>query len=502
MPQGQGAEDVGCLAMDTAPPEPLAQKSFLFAFLIFFSVTVLWVGAVPMYGTPDEPAHMVRAAGIVRGQVDGVRGEDNKVRYEVPSIFVSEPGCYAFKNTQTADCLNIPADEGDAQVVSTADSYPPLFHLIIGSPTLLTGGLKSLYLMRLANALVCSLLLTVALRNVALLARRGAVAIGMAVSITPMVLFLSGPANPSGLAATAGLAIWTAALVLMDRSVSRPIVTSAGFLSVPFCVLILSRRDGLLWGGAIVLVLLAVVPWKRVVEIFRHAGSWLWASLIGLSALVQYTVWGGGNASGFEKGSEAAGGGHGAEAFAQTYAYLWQAVGVMGWLDTRMPSVVYHGWWIGIGGLIVASFVVGSRRHIAALVFAIVLLVGFTTLIGWVRFPYFQGRYYLPFAVGIPLLAGTAIANSDFSTISPRLMRVALGGLFVLHQLSFAQQLRRYAVGYKGSWFFAFDHQWSPTPGPIWLFLLGYFVASGLMLMMVANVGSTGRDAPGVIEAA
>ena len=88
-------------------------------FATFFFVFALWSAAVPMYGTPDEPAHMVRAAGIVRGQVDGDLNEDRRYTYDVPAILNSQPGCYAFKKEATADCLVIPADVGEASVVST-----------------------------------------------------------------------------------------------------------------------------------------------------------------------------------------------------------------------------------------------------------------------------------------------------------------------------------------------------------------------------------------------
>lgn len=454
-------------------------------FFSFFLVLGLWAGAVPMFGTPDEPAHMVRAAGIVRGQVNGERGEDNRVRFLVPAILASHPGCYAFKPEQTADCLDIPDDTGETLVATTASEYPPFFHLVTGLPTLVSSGLRSLYFMRLANAAVCAALLTMALGNIKLMPRRGPVAVAMAVALTPMVLFLSGPVNPSGIAATSGVAIWTAALVLGEKTSTRSMAWSAAAFGVPVCILLMTRRDAILWGGAIAITLAITIPWKRIVEIAGQRIVWVWSSVIVATAAAQYFLWTGENASGF---SEASPGGAGDEAFGRGFRYLWEAVGIMGWIDTSMPSVVYHGWWLLLAGLVLGVLVVAAPRDVVAILVSIVLLLGLTTLIGSVRYPYFQGRYYLPFAVGIPIIAGNSIARAGHYMISKRGTRVVLGWIFILHQLSFAQQIRRYAVGVSGTWNFAFDHQWSPTPGPIWLFLVSYFIATGSMMMLFARV--------------
>ncbi len=464
------------------------------AFLIFFGVITLWSGAVPMFGTPDEPAHMVRAAGIVRGQLAGDRGDDNQMYFDVPAILGDGIPCYSFKPEQSADCLSVPADKDEQKVISTAGSNPPLFHVVTGLPTLLTSGLLSLYLMRTANAVMCAGLLTAALQNIAFLKRPGPVAFGMAVSLTPMVLFLSGPLNSSGVAATSGLAIWTAVLVLLDDESPRRISRSAAAFAIPFCVLLLSRRDGLLWGAAIVLIVLIVTPWPRMKNILQIRTIWVWSAIISLVAGTQSLLWGNQNASGFASAGEASGGGSAKSAFDVEINYLYEAIGHLGWLDTRLPPIVYLGWAFAIFGMFFGAIAVGSRRNVLAVVGAVVLVIGLTLYIGSVRFPYFQGRYYLPFAVGIPLLAGHTIASAGYHHVPRRVLAIGLGWLFLLHQLAFAQLLRRYSVGSSGPWNFVFAHRWSPTPGPIWTFLLAYFIASIAMLAMIGSVALSGSN--------
>lgn len=462
--------------------------------LVFFGVIALWSGAVPMFGTPDEPAHMVRAAGLVRGQLDGEIREDNKSYFEVPAILSSGIPCYAFKPEQSADCLNVPADKGMTMVASSAGGNPPFFHAVTGLPTLVTSGLLSLYFMRAANGLMCATLLTLALRNVAILKRPGPVAFGFAVSLTPMVLFLSGPVNSSGVAIASGMAIWTAVLVLLDANSPRPVDKSAIAFAVPFCILLLSRRDGTLWGASIVLIVLILVPWQRLKEILRVRSVWAWSGVIALTVGAQSVLWGNESASGFSSAGQASGGSAKA-AFNVEINYLYEAIGRLGWLDTRLPAIVYLGWALAIFGMVFGAVAVASRRDAFAVVGAVFLVIGLTVYIGSVRFPYFQGRYYLPFAVGIPLLAGNAITAAGYHRVPRRVLVIGLGWLLFLHQLAFAQQLRRYAVGSTGSWNFVFDHRWSPTPGPIWAFLLAYLAASMAMMTLIAAVALSGGDA-------
>ncbi len=462
------------------------------AFLIFFGVISLWSGAVPMFGTPDESAHMVRAAGIARGQLTGERGDDNRTYFKVPTILGEGSPCYSFKPEQSAECLDVPPDNGEGKLASTAGSNPPFFHAVTGLPTLVSSGLMSLYLMRTANALVCAGLLTAALRNVTLLKRPGPVALGMAVSVTPMVLFLSGPLNSSGFAATAGLAIWTAVLVLLDEESPRKVSHSAAAFAIPFCVLLLSRRDGNLWGAAIALTLLVLVPWQRLKELLQERTVWAWSGVIGLATAAPFFLWGNASASGFAAGGVASGGGSAKNAFNLEIHYLYEAIGFMGWLDTQMPPVVYLGWWFAIFALVFGAIAVASRRNVLAVVGAILLAVGLTVYIGSVRLPYFQGRYYLPFVVGIPVMAGHAIAAAGYHRVPKRVLAIGLGSLFFLHQLAFAQQIRRYAVGSHGTWYFVLNHRWSPTPGPIWAFLLAYLVASGAMMLLIGSVALSG----------
>lgn len=467
----------------------------LVSFAVFFSVLCLWVGAAPMFATPDETAHMVRATSLVHGN-SVIRGEDKVLRFEVSEILDSHTNCYAFMPEQTADCLDIAADEGSVLVSSSAGTYPPLFHLIIGAPRLVSSGLKSLYFMRLANAMACAAFLTLALANIRQLPRRSPVVVGLAVGITPMVLFVSGPASSSGIATTAGLAVWTAGMVLLEEKCTRSIAASSVALAVPLCAMLLTRRDSLMWGGAMVVVLVAYAPWKRVKDLLAERAALMAVAVVGAAAAAQYLIWTGENAAGFNNAGKVGGTGDAGKAFADTVGYLWQAIGVLGWLDTPLPDPVYYSWWGALLALFLGSMAVASFRSNFSVVLAVTLLLGLTTYIGSVRYPYFQGRYYMPFAIGIPVLAGAAISKGKIPTIPRRSMFVVLGWLYLMHQVAFWQHLRRYSVGAHGTWLFAIDSQWSPPGAPNWVYLLGYAVTTGAMMWLFANAAYGAMPTP------
>ena len=114
-------------------------------FVVAFTLLFLVIGAqsigTPRGAGPDEPAHLVRAGGLVRGDVFGSElGDQDAIRsFDVPSwIGRPDPGCYAFRPDVPASCASI--TDWDGPVVSTAGSYQVWAHLLPGLGTLLPGG--------------------------------------------------------------------------------------------------------------------------------------------------------------------------------------------------------------------------------------------------------------------------------------------------------------------------------------------------------------------------
>ena len=88
----------------------VGRRSWWASFALFSLLGLLWATALPLFGSPDEPAHVTRAVSVARGewigkQIPGLTGGWRRV--DVPQVVVSgnDVGCFAFKNAVTAACL-------------------------------------------------------------------------------------------------------------------------------------------------------------------------------------------------------------------------------------------------------------------------------------------------------------------------------------------------------------------------------------------------------------
>jgi FtsH-binding integral membrane protein len=119
----------------------------------------------------------------------------------------------------------------------------------------------------------------------------------------------------------------------------------------------------------------------------------------------------------------------------------------------------------------------------------------FAQAVGWAT-GHWQGRYALAFAVGVPLLATMSLErDGPGARLSASLLPVGLAiALGVASVFAFAQNLRRYTVGYDGHVWYFLDPQWSP-PGGALLITVGFTVAMGLTIAWLLT-GTTQDAAP------
>jgi hypothetical protein len=151
-----------------------------------------------------------------------------------------------------------------------------------------------------------------------------------------------------------------------------------------------------------------------------------------------------------------------------------QMIGYFGWLDTQSPALTYVLWTAGLGFLVLVALALARRRQVAALliVTAAIVVVPLTlesAVFGSAGGAAWQGRYGLPLAVGVPIVAAMAIASSGRGRqlAEPRLFIGAGVMLVVAHILAFAQNLRRYTVGADGEIQFWRHPHWSPPLSPL-----------------------------------
>lgn len=415
----------------------------------------MWALANPIFASPDEPSHMVRAQGIIKG--------DFKEPYLTDGLPVSQVDCMSFKWDVTADCMNMKWGNPDTLQGSSTDTYPPLFHILAGIPTLFAHGLTGAYTMRIWLALLCSSMLAWAGTLLWLRRPHFWTLGGLVAATTPTVVFTSGTVNPSGLTAAFSALIWASGLNL-----TLPTAGTVGRASrVTFIISVilfpLLRRDALAWELLILLILGTTLGRDRIKELCKDKlvlGS-LFLTLANM--IFVWFAWSGTATDSFVSNSAVHGGGSWTSALGSLYTKILEMLGWFGWLDSPMTSETFVLLLCTLSSVIGIAALGGRKGEARTVVISFITLMSVPIIIGAVRYPYVQGRYLFPIWIGCMLLSGQALTTSQLPLkLSKRLFTLVMTCLTVVQFFAFAQNLRRYAVGRSGTWKFYENSNWHP----------------------------------------
>jgi hypothetical protein len=479
------------------------------AFVLCAALSGLWAVATPPFASPDEPAHAIRAAAVARGELKGTETHgvpgvrDGAVFYRVPKVFsrADDVGCFAFKRDTSASCLYLGHPSGTARVATTAGNYPPAYYLLVGLPSRPFNSSISLYVMRLVSVLLAAALLASAIATLDRFARPRLMALGVAVAVTPMVLFLGGTVNPNAVEIAAAIAAWISVVAIASEAgrgaVDSRLVVRA---TVALGILSLTRTISPLWVVAIVAAGLMLAGWSATRGLLRARAVQIGAGVVALSVLAQlaWTQY----ANPLASAESTSANGLSSYFIRRTVigngADLYRGmIGVFGWLDTPSPFGVTVLWTLVLGLVVVLGLAVATRREVVVLSGLLVLTVIVPIVAGVVEAHsngfFWQGRYTLPLAVGVPIVAAAAAARSSLgSTLPSRLPIIGVGLLALCHVTDFAQALRRYTVGYDGGIMFWSHAQWSPPVGALWL-TLGFVVVVAAFAVWLVGPGADDR---------
>ena len=470
----------------------------LMLFILVAGLISTWALAMPRSVGPDEPGHLVRSGALVRGDLDGrdLFTEGSSKGFELPShIGFPDPGCFAFDERTPSTCVNklVQAD-GEIMLGTKAASYPIWGHLAAGLGTFAPPELST-FAARMLDAAIPALLITLGLL---LLARLGPspVAAGL-LALTPSVWFILGVVNPSGLVIAGAFALWSAA----SNGLTRPDLWWRWGTALGFAAVVLPRRDGLIW-AALIVALAALVfqlglrDWWRAlrtgpqITVGVSAGvALMWsatsdeassrmlllAPLIPLVAVGARRAWirhavtpqrrlvmgatgvvvaGVGALVAMSLRTDGFDGTVLTRIVGRTGTDLSEALGILGWLDTPVPLTARAAWLVAFGMLVGIIAVLGSRRDVLASLLVLAVAVGASWVLTMLKNDdsgsYWQGRYYLPLLVGVPIVAAHRLrmAPRDRDVVAV-IAAVALAVPFI----GFAAALRRFGVGTDGSWF-------------------------------------------------
>ncbi|MEU8839720.1 DUF2142 domain-containing protein [Streptomyces roseus] len=484
------------------------KRLWAIAFALFFTLAASWSAATPLGGSPDEHAHFIRAAAVARGQIGGtevmvphmvagIEGEFAETGVRLPEWYKPLPKqheCYAWHEDRPASCAPaIGHSEKTVQVTTAAGRYHPAYYLVTGWPSLLVDGPKGLYLMRLISAALCSALLASAVVTAAEWRRRHSVALlGVFTAATPMALYMAGMVNPSGGEIAAGILVWTALLSVLMSPDPRLLNRRLARVGIGGLVLINIRPLGLIWFSGAVFFGLLLAHRGVLRSVLRRKALWVWTALLGL-ATAGALLWAGAhpdnsviNTPKSLTAKEAA-----RQTFGNTETYVHQMLGYFGWLDTPAPAFTWLVW-LGVIAVVTGlALAYGRGREAVALVGMLVAIVVVPVAaqasqaeqLGMV----WQGRYLLPFAVGLPLMAALICASRAPEQGFPwrRLVGFGVAGLALANAAAFFWALRRFAVGVNGPWV-PFSAHWAPPGG--WVLWTAIYTAAAFALVLPALV--------------
>ena len=425
---GVALRDDTAPAMDDAPDAALVvarprRRIGPLLVLGFLLVQLAWVLAMPPYSGTDEVDHAYRAAAVAAGQVvapetTAAYGTGAWVTPPDDIVTAAAPQCRALPYTAAVNCsASEELGAGLVSVPSSAGRYNPAYYAVVGAAALPFDGYGALYAMRLMSIALCTAFLALAVWCLDRFARGPAPVVALVIAATPMVLFSGAIVAPNGVEMTAAVALWCALLGLMAVQLSsrdrRGLVAAA---AVSACVLATVRALGPLWLVLIVIAVLALQWPRRALEsvrtCLRSRTGLVGCAVVGLTALAGgiWTLW--------FNALDVAHDGRGSLdptvrlSLALRDVPLWvlQSMGAFPFRGNPAPPLTYACLLVALGVLMVLAWRWASRRARVVLgsIAGLGLLIPFVITMASVS-SYgnaWQGRYTLPFTLGLPLVAG------------------------------------------------------------------------------------------------
>ncbi|GAA2242118.1 DUF2142 domain-containing protein [Herbiconiux moechotypicola] len=496
-------------------------RALLLPWLLLAVLGTLWALATPLSGSPDEPAHVIKAASVVRGQLLPSEMLATGGVVEVPAAVAHENvlGCFAFHPDVDASCA--PAFEGDpAELVETTTSaslYNPLYYWVVGWPSLLAPDTAGIYGMRIVSAVLCAGFLAAAFWMIAGWARSRVPALGALVAVTPLVLYLSATVNPNAVEFTAGLALFTAMLGIVLHPSPDRLVPRLVLIVVAATLVSNARGISPLWVALLLVLPLVLLRAREVLALLRRPVVIAAIALVVAGAAVSawWTLSSNSLGTAPSSGPDVAPPNEGVGLsplqgfvgqFGDLYNQLRQMIGVLGWLDTTLHPVVYLVYYalFAVVAVAVVLFVRGRALVFTALLAAAFLLLPpliqsfYITRGGYI----WQGRYTLVLLVSLLVGAAAVVAASPRFAAwlerprAPRILAVvswamAAGWVFAT-VFAFATGLRRVTAGYTAGWGEMLDAAaWQPPLGAVTLLVLYALAAAGFAVAVLLGVSPT-----------
>ena len=313
---------------------------------------------------------------------------------------------------------------------------------------------------------------------------------GFFLAVTPTVLWLTGSVNPSAVEVSAAIC-FASGLLAVTSPAPRRWPAWAALMAGGFA-LASTRALGPYFVGAITLLVL-LARGRTVLDVVRRQTR-LAAAAAGVVAvgLVLNVVW--------EQRYQP----HLKVTPRALLHWHWdrlpslgrEMVGVFGWLEWHMPNPVFYLWGLLLLILVGVALWRGTWLERLAVLGAVVLTIAVSLSLHSIlpaQTGYdVYGRYVLPLAVALPLVAGDVVLRRAAARERRPLMIVAsVTALIVglIQGFAWFINARRFAVGTSGPRWFVGHAQWSP-PGGWLIWVVVAFAGTALLALAAVTMGA------------
>ena len=510
--------------MPTPPPRRHPLSAGLVGLLgaaLFALLGLVWAWSSPLMGAPDEPAQTVKAVAVARGEW---RGDDTQrtaeagMRTDWVDTTVTVPkgyadlhdlnACYLFQPDKPSGCAPQPVDDESLVDATTyVGTYPPTYYVLVGWPSRFLPAPQGLWAMRLASVVASAAMVGIAVAACRRMGRSGVLGAGVLVALTPVTVHLASVINPNGFEITAAIAVWATAFVVVTgpraarahpRSPSGPTAADLARLAVPFVLLAGTRAlSPAIAVGILATVALAGLGRDTLGALARRTDARITAAVMAIGAIAGgvWVLWSkvydsvaGAPTVGLTLGSALR------ESTSRLPRRLHEMVGYFAWLEVPPPRSLVVLWTILIAGLVIGAMVLGTWRQRGVLIALAAFALAFNVVPEALSAPQQgfigQGRYALPVAVGVPILAAWIVtARARPGQLWWRRVAIALAVAWALGQsLGLAALLRRHVVGNANDLFaFIGGTGWEPPLPPVLLWVFGVVTALAFATWVVVG---------------
>jgi hypothetical protein len=488
-------------AAATEGPIGSRARRFVLVLAGLLVLQTAWILATAPFRAIDEPHHVFRASAVGHGDWSlghdpDPRGDGELLHVPTATVAAALPACEAMNFLSREECLGVPdTQKGSTTVGSWYSRYNPGYYAVVGTAALPFTGVSALYVMRAVSALLCALLLTMAVVLLTERQRTPVVGIACVLAATPILVYSSSVVAPNGPELCAAFLLWAALLRLAVDAPSgleharrtRLLVlgTAAAAMLVTF------RTLGPLWCMGIVAACAVLAGRQRVTHLLgTRAARWS-VVVVGAATLlgVGWTVLAGTN-------QNVSDGGYGGSPVRAALGLLddWLVQSVAAFPSrNEYPAPLVHVLVIGAWLVLVAQFLRTCRGRpllawLLTLACSLSAPLAFTVLT-WHRYgDTWQGRYGYPVTMGLLLLAGVALDRRLEPAPMPRVVLSVWFVVVVAQVFSIAGVLHRQeAVGAT------FRELGATAPPPAALVLLAVV---GVSLLSLGAFAPSGLPSP------